>query len=332
MKKALIIVESPAKMKTLKKILGNDYSYESSIGHIRDLPPKKFGIDLENNFEPEYEILEGKKKVITALKKAAKTAEEVYLSPDPDREGEAIAWHISEILPKGTKYRRITFNEFTKEAVKKAIKKPRSINQDLVDAQQARRFLDRIVGYKISPILHQKIRRSTHTLSAGRVQSAALKIIIDREREIEAFIPIEYWNLSAIFNKNKTTLTSTLHSVNEMRVDKEQSEKNNIFLINNEKTANSVKDALDKSLFKISKIDKKERNRKPTPPFITSTLQQEASRHYRFSSKKTMMLAQNLYEGIDVGQDAEGLITYMRTDSVRTSDGSNFNMPLSYFC
>lgn len=319
MKKALIIVESPAKIKTLKKFLGPDYLFESSIGHIRDLPPKKFGIDMENNFEPEYEILEGKKKVITALKKAAKSAEMVYLSPDPDREGEAIAWHISQILPKGTKYQRITFNEITKEAVKKAIKQPREINKNLVDAQQARRFLDRIVGYKISPILHQKIRRSTHTLSAGRVQSVALKIVVEREREIDAFIPIEYWNLSAHLLKGKKNLISNLHSVNDLRVEKEETNKK-VYIINKAKKAKIVKDALDNSVYNITKIDKKERKRKPSPPFITSTLQQEASRHHRFSSKKTMMLAQNLYEGIDIGEGTEGLITYMRTDSIRISN------------
>ncbi|MCH9621149.1 MAG: DNA topoisomerase 1 [Chlamydiia bacterium] len=319
-KKALIIVESPAKIKTLRKFLGSDYLFESSIGHIIDLPAKKFGIDLENNFTPEYEILEGKKKVVTALKKAAKEVETVYLSPDPDREGEAIAWHIASILPKNTPYKRITFNEITKEAVKTAIKKPRDIDMDLVDAQQARRFLDRMVGYKISPILHQKIRRSTHTLSAGRVQSVALLIVVTREREIEAFIPIEYWNLFAHLNKGKETLVSTLHSVNDLRVEKEETEKKKVYLINNEKTAKNVKDALDKSTYTITKIDKKERKRRPAPPFITSTLQQEASRHYRFSSKKTMMLAQNLYEGIDMGEGSEGLITYMRTDSVRISN------------
>lgn len=318
-KKALIIVESPAKIKTLRKFLGSDYLFESSIGHIIDLPAKKFGIDLDGSFEPEYEVLEGKKKVVTALKKAAKEVETVYLSPDPDREGEAIAWHIASILPKGSKYKRITFNEITKEAVKNALKQPRDIDMDLVDAQQARRFLDRIVGYKISPILHQKIRRSTHTLSAGRVQSVALLIIVLREREIEAFIPIEYWNLFAHLKKGKDNLISSLHSVNDLKVEKEESGKKKVFIINNEKTAASVKDALDKSTYTISKIDKKERKRRPAPPFITSTLQQEASRHYRFSSKKTMMLAQNLYEGIDMGEGTEGLITYMRTDSVRVS-------------
>ncbi len=319
MKKALIIVESPAKIKTLRKFLGSEYLFESSIGHIRDLPPKKFGIDLDNNFEPEYEILEGKKKVITALKAAAKACEMVYLSPDPDREGEAIAWHIAEILPKGTKYQRITFNEITKEAVKNAIKNPREIDMNLVDAQQARRFLDRIVGYKISPILHQKIRRSTHTLSAGRVQSVALKIVVDRERQIDAFIPLEYWNLSAHLKKGSETLISSLHLVNDLKVEKEESDKKQVFIIDNQRIAANVHDALEKSKYTITKIEKKERKRQPSPPFITSTLQQEASRHHSFSSKKTMMVAQNLYEGIDMGEGTEGLITYMRTDSVRVS-------------
>lgn len=324
MSKPLIIVESPSKIKTLRKFLGDGYTFESSVGHIRDLPQKKFGIDLENNFEPEYEILEGKKEVIDRLKKAAKTASVVYLSPDPDREGEAIAWHIAAILPPGAKYKRVTFNEITKDAVKEALKHPRDIDQHLVDAQQARRLLDRMVGYKISPILHRKIHRGGKdgSLSAGRVQSSALKFVVDREREIEAFVPVEYWNLGSLLSETKDAepITANLHSVNGKKVEKEESAKKDVFLISNEKTAKEIKKRLEVAKYHVETVDKKEKKRNPVPPFITSTLQQEASRHYGFSASRTMTIAQTLYEGVDIGADgAEGLITYMRTDSTRIS-------------
>ena len=223
MKKALIIVESPAKIKTLKKFLGSNYLFESSLGHIRDLPKKGFGIDLENDFEPQYAILDEKQEVIDRLKKAAKQAEVVYLSPDPDREGEAIAWHIQSILPKGTKSKRVTFNAITKEAVLEALKHPRSVDQALVDAQQARRMLDRIVGYKISPILTRRVQGARDGgLSAGRVQSVALKLVVDREKEIEAFIPVEYWNIFAELQTKKTEkpFTAFLHSVDGKKLKK----------------------------------------------------------------------------------------------------------------
>jgi len=227
MSKSLIIVESPTKIKTLKKFLGSEYLFESSLGHVRDLPQKGFGIDVENNFDPQYEILPDKKEVIEKLKKAAKLVDTVYLSPDPDREGEAIAWHIASILPKGTKIKRVTFNAITKDAVTEALSHPRAIDQALVNAQQARRLLDRIVGYKISPILTRRVQGMQEGgLSAGRVQSAALKIVVDREREIEAFIPVEYWNIESLLQtgSSDTSFQAQLYSVDGMRVQKEKVE------------------------------------------------------------------------------------------------------------
>ncbi len=321
MKKALIIVESPAKIKTLKKFLGPKYSFESSLGHIRDLPRKGFGIDIKDNFEPEYAVLEEKKEVIAKLKKAAKEAEIVYLSPDPDREGEAIAWHILSILPPKTKAKRVTFNSITKEAVLEALEHPRDIDQALVDAQQARRMLDRIVGYKISPILTRRVQGGSQGgLSAGRVQSVALKLVVDREREIEAFKPVEYWSIYIDFQakKNDNPFTATVITVDGKRIEKEKIEGKDVFLISNEKTAQSLVSKLNSSQFKVAEVEKKEKKRNPVAPFITSTLQQEASRHFGFSATRTMGIAQTLYEGVELGQEgAEGLITYMRTDSVR---------------
>ena len=319
--KTLVIVESPTKVKTLKKFLGTGYQVESSVGHIRDLPKKGFGIDLDREFEPIYENLPDKKEVIATLKKKAKECDTVYLSPDPDREGEAIAWHIAAILPKGPRVERVTFNAITKEAVMEALKKPRSINLSLVNAQQARRLLDRMVGYKISPLLQRRIKRSGATsLSAGRVQSVALKLVVDREKSIEAFTPVEYWNLGAILSlKNeKRPFSAMLHSIQGKRVEKEKVKGKEVFLIPNQVAADRVKKALQTSTYTVSKVERKEKKRSPVPPFITSTLQQEASRHYGFSAQRTMSVAQTLYEGVDLGSEgAEGLITYMRTDSVR---------------
>lgn len=324
MTKALIIVESPTKIKTLRKFLGSDFIFESSLGHIRDLPTKRFGIDIDHDFAPEYEVLEGKKEVIAKLKKAAKEVDVVYLSPDPDREGEAIAWHIANLLPKGVKYKRVAFNEITKDAVLKSLKNPREINAHLVDAQQARRLLDRMVGYKISPILQRKIARggSSGALSAGRVQSVALKLVVEREKEIQAFVPVEYWKLGSILHKigDKKTFEANLYSVDGKKVEKQAISGKEVFLISNEQTALTLKKRLESAKYKVVSVQKREKKRMPPPPFITSTLQQEASRHYGFSSAKTMLLAQNLYEGIDLGtQGSEGLITYMRTDSFRVS-------------
>lgn len=321
MKKSLIIVESPAKIKTLKKFLGGDFIIESSVGHIRDLPQKEFGIDLEKNFEPTYVTMPGKEEVIARLKKAAKECDTVYLSPDPDREGEAIAWHISQILPAKTKFKRVSFNAITKEAVSTALKNPREIDYALVNAQQARRLLDRIVGYKISPILNRRIQRGREgSVSAGRVQSVALKLVVDREKEIIAFNPIEYWNLGALFKTEEDVkvFKANLYSVEGRRVEKEDKEAKGYFLIGNKDKAEEIRHRLEKGPYIVQEVDKKEKRRNPVPPFITSTLQQEASRHYGFSSARTMSIAQSLYEGIELANEGpEGLITYMRTDSVR---------------
>jgi DNA topoisomerase I len=322
MTKSLIIVESPTKIKTLKKFLGKEFFFESSIGHIRDLPTKDFGIDLEHDFEPTYVTMPDKKDVIKKLKAAAKKADIVYLSPDPDREGEAIAWHIASILPKNTKIKRMAFHSITKKEVLEALKNPREIDLALVNAQQARRLLDRMVGYKISPILTRRVKRGKGGTSAGRVQSVALKLVVDREKEIEAFKPIEYWTVAAILSpeNNGTSFEAFVIKVDGKKVEKENVDKENIFLINNEKIASEVAKRLEKSIFEIQKIDRKEKKRNPVPPFTTSTLQQEASRHYGFAVSRTMGLAQSLYEGIDMGKEGtEGLITYMRTDSVQVA-------------
>jgi DNA topoisomerase I len=318
--KSLIIVESPAKIKTLKKFLGKDFVFASSIGHVRDLPAKGFGIDVENDFEPQYEVLADKKEVIAKLRAAAKECDVVYLAPDPDREGEAIAWHIADLLPPKTVIKRTAFNSITKDAVLEALAHPEEINQALVNAQQARRLLDRIVGYKISPILARRIQRR-NGVSAGRVQSVALKLVVDREKEIEAFKPVEYWNIGAILQDGDPSkkFPSRLLSVDGLKWEKEAPQvQKDVFLIPDQKTAEGVVKRLEKAKYQVAKVEKKEKKRNPEPPFITSTLQQEASRHYRFSSSKTMNIAQTLYEGVDLDSEgAEGLITYMRTDSVR---------------
>ncbi|MBU6383458.1 MAG: type I DNA topoisomerase [Verrucomicrobia bacterium] len=317
MGKALVIVESPAKIKTLKKFLGSQFIFESSVGHIRDLPQREFGIDIEHDFEPKYVMLADKKEVIRKLQEAAKKADIVYLSPDPDREGEAIAWHIASILPKGTKIKRTAFQSITKAAVQEALDNPRDIDMDLVNAQQARRLLDRIVGYKISPILTRRVKRGRNGTSAGRVQSVALKLVVDREKQIEAFIPVEYWNLGALLApKNDKSFAAALYSVNGLKVEKEKGTKD-CFLIPNAQIAKDLVAKLKRAKYTVSTVERKEKRRFPVPPFITSTLQQEASRHYGFSVSRTMNIAQSLYEGIDMGPDGtEGLITYMRTDSV----------------
>ena len=318
MAKALVIVESPAKMKTLRKFLGPNYIFESSIGHIRDLPQKEFGIDTEHDFEPTYTTLPDKADVIKKLQAAAKKVDLVYLSPDPDREGEAIAWHIASILPKGTKYKRAAFQSITKAAVQESLAHPRDIDMDLVNAQQARRLLDRIVGYKISPILTRKVRRGgKQGSSAGRVQSVALKLVVDRERAIDAFNPVEYWNIETLLGIDDKSFSAYLYSVNGLRVEKEKTEGKECFLIPNEHVALDIVTRLKQASYKVGEVERKEKKRNPPPPFITSTLQQEASRHYGFAVSRTMGIAQELYEGIDLGHEgAEGLITYMRTDSV----------------
>lgn len=318
-KKALIIVESPAKIKTLKKFLGGNFLFASSFGHVRDLPKKGFGIDVENDFEPEYEIVPDKKKVIDELRKLAKQCDIIYLSPDPDREGEAIAWHIAALLSSKAEIKRTAFNAITKEAVLSAIENPQEIDLSLVNAQQARRLLDRIVGYKISPLLARKLYRRSG-LSAGRVQSVALKLIVDREKEIERFKPVEYWNIGAnlLEKKAQKSLFARLVEVEGKKVEKEPIPGKELCLISNKETAATIVAKLKQASFKVEKVERKEKRRNPEPPFITSTLQQEASRHLRFSPVRTMNIAQGLYEGVDLDkEESEGLITYMRTDSVR---------------
>src|SRR6188768_2907392 len=306
MAKALVVVESPAKAKTINKYLGRDFKVIASMGHVRDLPKSKLGVDVEGGFEPEYVVLPDRAKVIKELKDAAKTADQIFVATDPDREGEAIGWHLSEELGgKKKKVQRLMFNEITKKAILEAIKNPGDINMKMVDAQQARRVLDRLVGYKISPILWDKVRRG---LSAGRVQSVALKLICDREREIEAFVPEEYWNVTA-------RLAAELPPEFDARLARKGAA---AIKITNEAESKAVLSDLAKAPFVVSSVQTKERKKNPVPPFITSKLQQAS----RFPVKKTMMIAQQLYEGIELpGEDAPiGLITYMRTDSVRVAD------------
>jgi DNA topoisomerase-1 len=310
MAKNLVIVESPAKAKTINKYLGRDFTVKASMGHVRDLPKKKLGVDVKKGFEAEYEPLPTRKKVLDELKAAAKDAEAVYLAADPDREGEAICWHLSESLGGRSKkkYRRVVFNEITKKAVQQAFENPIEVDSKKVDAQQARRILDRLVGYKVSPILWDKVRRG---LSAGRVQSVALKLICDREREIRAFVAEEYWSVLAHLQAGQPPV----FGANLLKRDGENLE------IGNAEQAGQIREHLESGVFKVAKIQKKERRRYPVPPFITSKLQQEAFKKLRLPVKRTMQIAQKLYEGIELGEDgALGLITYMRTDSTRVSD------------
>jgi DNA topoisomerase-1 len=308
--KNLVIVESPAKAKTLEKFLGKDYSVAASGGHVRDLPKKNIGIKIENNFEPKYQIIKGKEKAVKALISAAKKAKMVFLAPDPDREGEAIAWHLAAILgiKDKDKIKRVEFNEITKNAVIHAIENPRDIDMKRVDAQQARRILDRIVGYKLSPLLWKKIRKG---LSAGRVQSVAVRLICEREELIKKFIPQEYWSIEANLSPDgeEKSFISKLFSKNGDKVS-----------IPDKASADGILKEIDGKEFIVTKIVKKEQKRNPSPPFITSTMQQEAYRKLGFSTKKTMVLAQQLYEGIELDKGtATGLITYMRTDSTRVA-------------
>ena len=311
MSKYLVIVESPAKAKTIKKYLGNDYKITASMGHIRDLPQSHLGVDIKNDFNPMYIIIAGKSTLIKELKADAEKAEKILLATDPDREGEAISWHLSHILKIDPETDcRITFNEITKNAVVNAVKQPRPIDMNLVDAQQARRILDRIVGYEISPVLWKKIRKG---LSAGRVQSVATRIICDREAEIENFIPKEYWSIDTQFKKEDGLIfAARFHGKNGKK-----------FEIKNKDESDEILALLKDSAFIVSNVKKREKKRNPAPPFITSTLQQEASRKLGYSAQKTMMIAQQLYEGVEIGSEGSvGLITYMRTDSVRLSDNA----------
>ena len=306
----LIIVESPAKANTIKKFLGGSTKVVASMGHIRDLPKSKMGIDIEHDFEPEYINIRGKGDLIKSLKKDAKQAKKVYLATDPDREGEAIAWHLNYILkPENDKIVRVTFNEITKGAVQKAIKEPRDINLNIVDAQQARRVLDRIVGYKISPLLWKKVKRG---LSAGRVQSVAVKLIVDREEEIEKFIPEEYWNIYAHLEDENTQKQF------EARYYGKNGKKQEI---HNKEQVDEILNEIKNAKYIVKEVKRGEKKRNAAPPFTTSTMQQEASRKLGFTLKKTMSVAQNLYEGVKVPEKGSiGLITYMRTDSTRISE------------
>ncbi|MBW6441125.1 type I DNA topoisomerase [Patescibacteria group bacterium] len=320
--KKLIIVESPTKAKTITKFLGKEYIVKSSFGHLRDLPKSKLGVDTENNFDPEYVINDKSKKQVTELKKYAKECDEIILASDEDREGEAISWHLAQILnlegfgsgKKEMKYKRIVFHEITKTAIEEALKNPRKIDINLVDAQQARRILDRLVGYKLSPLLWKKIR---YGLSAGRVQSVAVRLICEREEEVNKFIPEEYWSIEAILQKNgdTTKINSRLTKVNGKAVPK--------LGVKTKDEAEKIKANLEKASYKIEKITKKEAKKNPLPPFTTSTLQQAGSNRFGYSAKQTMMIAQQLYEGINLGEKgSSGLITYMRTDSLNLSKNS----------
>ena len=308
----LVIVESPAKCKTIHKYLGDNFEVAASMGHVIDLPRSKMGINIENNFEPQYIVAKDKKKTLSELKKKAKNKKEIYLACDPDREGEAISWHLKNELGNGKKVVRVVFNEITEEAVKEAFKHPTTIDMNLVGAQQARRVLDRLVGYSLSPLLWQKVGRG---LSAGRVQSVALRLIVDREREIRAFVPVEYWTIEAELKKkkgNQTLFIAKLEKIGEVKAE-----------IKDEKTAQGILSTIKSSDFIVKEVKQQKKKRNPYPPYTTSKLQQAAYNVLHFPASKTMRVAQTLYEGVDIGPEGSvGLITYMRTDSVRISEGA----------
>ncbi len=322
MSKGLVIIESPGKAKAIQKYLGKGYVVEASFGHVKDLPKSTLGVDIDNDFETEYVVIPGKEKVLAKLKKLALSADNIYLAPDPDREGEAIAWHLAEELGDGKtkkkkkkkegdapdRIRRVTFNEITKRAVQEAFEHPHDIDQNLVDAQQARRVLDRLVGYQVSPLLWDKVRRG---LSAGRVQTVALRLIVEREREIKAFQKVEYWTIDAhLAGPKPPAFDARFVGKGEEKVE-----------VNNGEDAEKIRAALEKADWVVRTVDRKERRRNATPPFTTSKLQQDSSRKLRFSVKRTMMIAQRLYEGVELGEEGSvGLITYMRTDSTRVSN------------
>jgi DNA topoisomerase I len=308
MSEFLVIVESPAKAKTIERYLGKKYKVKASMGHLIDLPKSQMGVNIENNFEPKYITIRGKGPILKDLKTAAKKAKKIFLAADPDREGEAIAWHLAQSLAVDTTSNcRVVFNEITKDAIKESFKNPRPINMDLVDAQQARRVLDRLVGYNISPLLWKKVKKG---LSAGRVQSVAVRLIIDREKEISDFIPEEYWTIEGEFLKGKETFEGSFYGVGGKKVE-----------LSSEDDVKNIIKQMSGNKFIVDTVTKKERRRNPAPPFTTSSLQQEAARKLNFRAKKTMMLAQQLYEGIELGKEGTvGLITYMRTDSTRISE------------
>jgi len=319
--KGLVIVESPAKAKTIQKYLGKDFTVEASLGHVKDLPKSTLGVDTDNDFETEYVVIPGKEKVLAKLKKLALSADNIYLAPDPDREGEAIAAHLAEELgdggkgkkkkkkkgEEGERIRRVTFNEITKRAVQEAFEHPRNVDRNLVDAQQARRVLDRLVGYQVSPLLWDKVRRG---LSAGRVQTVALRLIVEREREIKAFQKQEYWTIDAhLAGPKPPAFDARFLGKGEEKIE-----------VTNGEDAEKIRAALEHADWLVRTVDRKERRRNAAPPFTTSKLQQDSSRKLRFSVKRTMMIAQRLYEGVELGEEGSvGLITYMRTDSTRVS-------------
>ena len=305
----LVIVESPAKARTIEKYLGSNYQVVASMGHLRDLPKSTMGVDIDGDFTPQYLPVKDRADVIADLKKRAKSADTVYLATDPDREGEAISWHLKELLNlPDDKAKRVTFNEITKKVVTESIQHPREIDQDLVDAQQARRVLDRIVGYKLSPLLWRKVKPG---LSAGRVQSVATRIVVDRENEIRAFQPQEYWLLDALLDCGAGTFSARFYgTADNKKMD-----------VPDEATADKIIAAVSAEPFQIASVKRGEKQRSPSPPFITSTLQQEASRRLGMTPRRTMSVAQQLYEGVDItDRGTIGLITYMRTDSQRLSD------------
>ena len=309
MGKDLIIVESPAKVKTIKKFLGRNYMVHASVGHVRDLPKKDLGVDEEKNYKPKYQVIQGKQKVVSTLKEAAAKADHVFLAPDPDREGEAIAWHIAEIIKKEKPdVKRIQFNEITARAVREALEHPKELNENLFDAQQARRILDRLVGYKLSPLLWNKVKRG---ISAGRVQSVALRLIVEREEERYAFTPEEYWVFKAeMEGQSPPPFKAALHQIAGKKA-----------VVPDEEAAIALQEAVLASKLTVEKVEEKKRSRQPLPPFITSTLQQAASQRHGYSAKRTMSIAQRLYEGVELGdKGTTALITYMRTDSVRIAD------------
>src|SRR5438270_646256 len=309
---SLVIVESPAKAKTIGKYLGRAYRVRATIGHVRDLPEKKMGIDIENGFQPEYVTIPGKEKTVAELKSAARDSREIFLATDPDREGEAIAWHVSQQIKSrnGAPVRRVLFHEITRDAVLSAIANAGEIDERKVDAQQARRVLDRLVGYKASPVLWKTVKK---VISAGRVQTVALRLLVEREREIRAFKAVEYWTVEALLEKDKQQFTAKLHLLDGKKP-----------VINNETEANEILSALKaRKTFEVTEVKRRERRKNPAAPFTTSTLQQDAAKKLSFGSKRTMRLAQDLYEGIEIGEEgAVGLITYMRTDSTRVASSA----------
>ncbi|NLA22152.1 MAG: type I DNA topoisomerase, partial [Candidatus Marinimicrobia bacterium] len=303
----LLIVESPSKAKTIKKYLGNNFKVMASVGHIKDLPEKELGVDLQHDFKPKYVTIKGKSKIISNLKESAQSAQRVYLAPDPDREGEAIAWHIANVIDvPSDRVQRVLFNEITESGIRYGLSHPRQIDMSLVNAQQARRVLDRLVGYQVSPFLWRTLYSG---LSAGRVQSVAVRIICEREVEIEQFIPLEYWEITALLQ----TPQNEKFSAKLIKIDNKKT------AISNASDANKHLAILKNATYQVSNIEEKEVTKSPAPPFTTSTLQQEATRRFRYSPEKTMRIAQNLYEGVEIGGEPVGLITYMRTDSVRIS-------------